>query len=83
MWTLLRCRFESDLIPTSKIDFRFVHRGCSLSKINLFSCGCSSIGRALAFQANCCEFEPRHPLGGKEVIVLIPPPIMTIFHFRV
>src|SRR6266566_2828706 len=25
-------------------------------------CGCSSIGRALAFQASCWEFEPPHPL---------------------
>lgn len=25
-------------------------------------CGCSSIGRALAFQASCCGFESHHPL---------------------
>lgn len=25
-------------------------------------CGCSSIGRVLAFQASCCEFESRQPL---------------------
>ena len=25
-------------------------------------CGCSSIGRASAFQAECCRFDPDHPL---------------------
>ena len=26
-------------------------------------CGCSSVGRASAFQAECREFEPRRPLN--------------------
>lgn len=35
----------------------FIHEVCpSLAR------GCSSIGRASAFQAECCGFDPRHPL---------------------
>ena len=31
-------------------------------------CGCSSVGRALAFQARCREFEPRRPLHRIDVL---------------
>jgi hypothetical protein len=30
--------------------------------VHILNCGCSSVGRALAFQAKCREFEPRRPL---------------------
>lgn len=59
----LRAIWQATWLPTKNIVRVRTPSGAQCR--NTQHCGCNSIGRVSAFQAECCEFEPRRPLHAR------------------